>query len=306
MKIAYLLLVHSNPILLQRTIDALSCDGCGFFVHVDRKADIRPFTSAARDSVFMAEERIPVYWGEFSQVDATLLLIRQALAAPETYERFVFLQGSTYPIRSGRYIASFLRENRDAEFINAARMPAPGYPLSKLETLRYPSHKPLRRVVSRGLARLGFGRRDHRRHLGDFAPYAGHASWALTRQACAHLAGFTLSNPRIVEFFRNSFAPDESYLQSVFGNSPFRSRARKQFVYADWSTSKGDHPLSIHDSHLASFEASEQLWIEDEWGAGEMLFARKFSDQRLDLVDRVDRMIRRKESAAPRLACTAS
>ena len=45
--------------------------------------------------------------------------------------------------------------------------------------------------------------------------------------------------------------------------------------------------------------------MQDEWGPGEMLFARKFSDDRWDLVDRIDRMIKRKEehdSARDRLS----
>ena len=43
------------------------------------------------------------------------------------------------------------------------------------------------------------------------------------------------------------------------------------------------------------FESREKIWVEDEWGSGEVLFARKFSDESLDLVDRIDEMIRRKE-----------
>ena len=295
MKIAYLLLVHSNPVLLGRTITALSSSESGFFVHVDLKTDVTPFRSSKGDNVCFSSERIPVYWGEFSQVDATLMLLEQALGASEHYKRFVFLQGSTYPLRSARAIEGILADP-EAEFINAAAMPAPGYPLSKINTLRYPSHKPIRRLASKALGKLGLATRDYRDYLGSLQPYAGHACWALSRAACEHIVEFTRSKPRVSEYFRNTFAPDESYFHTVFGNSPYRSRARKIFVYADWSDSAGDHPALLTERQIGFFEQQEKVWIDDEWGAGEMLFARKFSDERLDLVDRVDEMIRRKDS----------
>jgi len=51
----------------------------------------------------------------------------------------------------------------------------------------------------------------------------------------------------------------------------------------------------LDDEHVRFFEAQEKVWVEDEGGSGKMLFARKFSDARLDLVERIDEMIRRKE-----------
>ena len=50
----------------------------------------------------------------------------------------------------------------------------------------------------------------------------------------------------------------------------------------------------LDDKHLRFFEAHEKVWIEDEWGSGEMLFARKFSDDDLRLVERTEELIRKK------------
>jgi hypothetical protein len=43
------------------------------------------------------------------------------------------------------------------------------------------------------------------------------------------------------------------------------------------------------------FEQQEKVCVEDQFGSGEVLFARKFSDDRLDLLQRIDDMIDRKE-----------
>ena len=296
MKIAYLMLFHKDPRLLKRAIETLSSEDCGFFVHIDRKSDIREFSTIGGDNTMFCEPRVPVYWAEFSQIEATRLLVREALASSANYDYFVFLQGSTYPLRSGRYIQRFLEKNRDLEFMNLVRMPAPGYPLSKINTLRYPSDRPVRRLAARALARLGLAQRDYRKYLRGLEAYSGHACWALSRGACEYVMEFDTSNPHVEEYFRNTFVPEESFVHTILGNSRIRSRIRRNLVYADWSTSIGHHPAMLNSEHVRLFEAQENVWVEDEWGSGEMLFARKFSDDNLDLVERIEAMIKRKKS----------
>jgi hypothetical protein len=52
----------------------------------------------------------------------------------------------------------------------------------------------------------------------------------------------------------------------------------------------------LNERHLALFEAQETVCIQDLHGPGELLFARKFSDDNLQLVQRVDNMVNRKEN----------
>jgi hypothetical protein len=294
MKIAYLMLVHKNPHLQRRAIDVLSTEDCGFFIHVDRKSDIEQFSAVRRENVFFTKERVPVYWGEFSQVQAQMLLVRQALACSADFDWFVFSTGSDYPLRSGHYIHRFFEKNRGWEFMNMVKMPAPGYPLSKINKLRYPSTMPIRRFAVRLLAKLGLARRDYRKHLAGLEAYAGDGSWALSRVACEFLVEFATRNPHVEKYFRNVFTSDEMFFHTILGNSPLRSRVRKNLVYVDWRLA-GNHPAVLTDEHVKFFEAQQEIWDEDEWGSGEVLFARKFSDDRLDLLDRIDEMIKRKE-----------
>ena len=59
MKIAYLMLVHKDPQLLKKAVGTLD-----------------------RRQYLFCEPRMPVYWAEYSQIEATMLLLRQALACP--------------------------------------------------------------------------------------------------------------------------------------------------------------------------------------------------------------------------------
>jgi hypothetical protein len=301
MRIAYLMTVHRNPLLLQRLIGTLSIHGSGFFIHIDRKTDIGKFSGIGGDSVFLSEERIPVYWGEFSQVEATIRLMRQALARRENYDYFVFLQGGDYPIRSGAYIQRFFEANRGHEFINITRMPAPGYPLSKINKVWYPPRKPLRHIAAGALAKLGLADRDYKKYLGGLEAYAGHACWALSRRACEYIVQFAESNPHVEKYFRDTCTPDEMYFHTVLGNSPFQAHTRRNLVYQapTWSI-RDEHRHQLSSQQVSLFSSHEKFMVSDEWGAGEILIARKFSDDRLEVVDRIDEMIQSK----PQFSCS--
>jgi hypothetical protein len=305
MRIAYLVAAHRNPQLLKRAIEVLSCDDCAFFIHIDRKSKIEDFAGVSDKRVVFSERRIPVYWAEFSGVQAILLLLRQAMQRPEHYDSFVLLQGSDYPLRSSRYIGKFLDENRSVEFMSMVKMPneAAGKPISRISTLTIPSDKPVRRFAARVAAKLGLLQRDYRKFLGDMEPYSGSACWTLTRDACQYILEFIEHSPRVEEYFRTTSAPDEMFFHTILGNSRFASRIRRNLLYEDWSA-RGSHPAMIGEQHTKFFDAQERICVNDVYGSGEVLFARKFSDDNLGILQRIDDMIRRKEcaevSASPR------
>jgi len=303
MKIAYLVFAYRNPRLLQREIEALSGSESAFFVHIDAKVDIDQFSGIKGENVFFLDDRVRVYWAEFSGVRAILALIDRALTEGQRYDYLVLLSGSEYPLRSRRYIHQFFQHNAGLEFIDMVAMPnlGAGKPLSHINTFRVQSHQPLLRLAARGLSRVGLVRRDYRKHLGGLAPFGGHTWWALTRDACLHITRFISENRTIVRFFENVPQPEETFLQTILGNSAFKARVRRNLVFEDWSAG-GSRPAMISDGHVVHFEEQQQVRLDDVWGSGEVLFARKFSDDNLGIVDRVDAMINRKdEDCTPRL-----
>lgn len=296
MKIAYLYLVHRNPGMMKRVIERLSCDQCVFFIHVDAKSNLEEFASLRGENVRLLENRTAVYWGEFSGVEATLSLIRQALTTPEDYGYFALISGSDYPLRGREYIHQFLEVHRGTEFINVVKMPSAeaGKPISRIDTVRIQSTRPVARLISKAAARMGLGRRDHGKYLGQLEPYAGHTWWTLTREACRHISDFDRQNPQVAQFFKDTFAPDEMFFQTILGNSPFRSRIRRNLCFEDWSAA-GSHPADIDERHLARFEACDAVSMEDVYGRGEVLFARKFKDGTPDLLEKLDDLIAQKD-----------
>ncbi len=296
MKIAYLVFAYKNPQLLNRVINRLYSDNCDFFIHIDKKVNMAPFAIIQQTGVEFTEKRIPVYWAEFSGVQAILLLIEAALRSAKKYDYLILLSGSEFPLRSKDYIEAFLAENRGSEFMSLVKMPnsQAGKPMSRINTLRFPSDKPVRRLAMRFLARLGMARRDFKKWFPELEPFGGHTWWALTRAACLFVLEFVKSHPLIVKYFEKTFAPEEMFFQTILGNSLFGARTRRNLVYEDWS-SRGAHPAMISEKHLALFESEEKVIMEEVYGVGEVLFARKFCDEDLSIVARMEEMIRRKD-----------
>lgn len=298
MKIAYLVFAYNNPLLLYKEIRALTSPDSTFFIHIDAKSDIQDFSAIKGDNISFLGDRVPVYWAEFSGVRAIAKLIAHAIKADQRFGYFVLLSGSEYPLRSAEYIQNFFKANDGREFMDIVKIPNPqaGKPLSHINSFRAPSSKPVLHLASKALSRVGVVRRDYRRHFGNLEPYGGHTWWALTRGACEYILEFVEQHPRFVSFFEYTSQPEETFFHTILGNSSFAARVRRNLLYEDWSAG-GIHPAMINGSHISSFEARREVIMEDVFGSGEVLFARKYSDKTMELTERIDAMIQAKEAA---------
>jgi hypothetical protein len=292
MTVAYLVVAHDNPGHLRRLVSALSSPSSKCFVHIDRKSSLKKFHGLRAHHVHVTPHRRRVYWADYSFVEAALGLLRTAMADPMCFDRFVLLSGADYPLRSAAAIERFFAQNGGKEFINLVAMPsdAADKPLSRLTTfIPRPTDRRVQKGVRRVLAKVGKGpsRRDYEAYLGDLVPYAGSTWWALSREACDVILAFVKRETRAVRFFKNTFCPDESFFQTILGNSDLRSRVARNLTYTDWSASK-PHPAYMTEAHLGVFRATSSFAGSDPYGPGEMLFARKFSDAHADLVRQLD------------------
>lgn len=295
MKLAYLLLYHNSPNHTSRLIQALTAEGNDIYVHLDAKADLSQNLSVGA-AVSFVDDNIPVYWGEFSLVQATLLLIKKALCAAQEYDYLVLLSGSDYPIRSQKYIKSFFQKNYGCEFINTVKMPNDelGKPLTRLTEYRLTSDHRIMKPAYELLVRLsrlaggGYLRRDYRKALAGLMPCAGSEWWALTSGACRHILTFCDGHARFVDYFRNTLCPDEMFFQTILGNSVFAGNIRHNLTYVDWDHFGPPFPAWLNEWHLDHFRNNRPLRETDAYGDGELLFARKFRDDSEILTARID------------------
>jgi hypothetical protein len=222
-------------------------------------------------------------------VEATLKLLISALAHPARFDYFSLMSGVDYPVQSNSYIMEFFSRNAGRDFINIVRMPAPevGKAISRLTRYR---RRP-------GEWRLFAPDRDYKKVFGDIAPYAGSTWWSLTRETCEKILAFAQSHRDILDFYKNTTCPDEGFFQTAVANSVPRNQIRTNLTYTVWG--KGaKSPDELSEAHLDSL-SQNVIRTSGVYGDGELLFARKFSDDRPDIVDRLDEIIRNKPAQPP-------
>lgn len=307
LKVAYLIAAHANPRHFGRLVRTLTSADAACFVHVDAKTPIDAFRREVDDRTVFCSDRRRVYWGEFSQVEATLVMLAQALSDPRRFDYFVLLSGADYPLCPPEQVSAFFAANLGCEFINTVPMPDAGADKSLDRLTRYKvlsgrpwtwPEKAIRYLVGR--TRFMPAERDVDRGLDGLAPYAGSSWWALTRETCEHLVRFVQERPRFVRFFQHAWYPDEAFFQTIVANSPKRSAIRHNLTFADWGAG-GAHPAKIGERHIELFRRPRILVEDRVYGGGEVLFARKFDDQSAPLLDPIDDVIARKRE---RLAST--
>ena len=299
-RIAYLVLAHDNPRHLGRLIERLSSPSAVCFIHVDRKSSADAFAHIGGGNVHFTRRRVAVHWGDFSIVEATLLLMRAALAHESRPSRFVLISGADYPLRSPDYIEEFFDRHGDDEFMHLVPMPSAqeGKPISRLTAYKArPGVAKINGLVRNALVRVGVvsRERDYRAHLRDLAPYGGSAWWALSREACEHVVRFCDRERRVVRFFKHTHAPDETLFHTILGNSAFRHRVRREVTYADW-TAGGPSPAPISEHHLERFRSARSIRAGSASDGVEALFARKFSDESTEIAERLRQLIDGREA----------
>jgi hypothetical protein len=295
MKIAYLILAHNTPNHLQRLINALNSDSSNFFIHIDKKSNLDEYSNIRGKNIYFIQERISVFWGDFSQVEAILILMQTAHSNPNNFQRFVLLSGSDYPIKSTSYIEHFFDRNRDNEFMNLVSMPSEkaGKPISRLTTYN-PHFMQIKipNIVKKIFMKLNvlLYSRDYKKHFQNLNPYAGSEWWALSREACQYILTFTKKETNIVNFFKNTICPDESFFHTILGNSDYKRNLIRNLTFTDWSAG-GSSPENMTDKHFDLFKASH-IVPKDAYGNGEILFARKFTDDSVELISKIEKEIR--------------
>ena len=120
MKIFYLIQAHKNPSQVKRLIEVLSVQNAYFVIHIDLKSEIKQFTDVIKlKNVIFVKNRIDCIWGDYSQVLASLIMMREIdNLEPEPNDRVVLLSGQDYPIKSNQFIIQFFNEHKDTCFID--------------------------------------------------------------------------------------------------------------------------------------------------------------------------------------------
>ncbi len=295
MSVTYLMLVHSDPAHFHRLIRRLG--DTTIVVHLDAKADKAAFETD-RPNVFWVDERIDIRWGGVSMVQATLLLLRKALAIcaqrNTASSHYVLLSGSCYPLLGPEAMAAFFEQHTGRNFIRMSPAGASPFHLRNLKYTWLYEQLPVGNRKWSGLIRLlrGVGlligkrwpRSFKRLHDLHLTPYYGSQWWALTHDAAYYVVSYDQEHPQFRQFLKYSLAPDEYFFHTVIGNSPLM-QAENQVPW------EGDGVYRLANLHVIDPALSRWYSLKDvnQVLRSARLFVRKVStDHSTPLLDVID------------------
>lgn len=287
--LAFLVLAHTDPVQVGRLCRALD-HRARIFVHLDAKTDIRPFLAQPLPpSVTFIADRVRVSWAAYSQVDATLKLMRAALDSGHTFSHLVMLSGLDYPIKPIAALHEHLNRHATHEFIRFVDATHTHYRVYFehywfLETHRG-VHPKLDRALRHGLGRAlrPFVKKPRPAEVKQVC--WGSAYWALTPACAAHILAHAGSQPAFVRWARSSFAVDEHFFHTIVANSAFLAACDGLRPYEGNKTYQTASLHVIHESMRKVFTDNDL----PELRQSDKFFVRKVMSGASDtLVNRLD------------------
>jgi hypothetical protein len=256
--LAFLILAHEQPPLLARLVDRLLDSDTHTFIHIDRRSRVEPFEraiSALRnpwlDNVhFLGKRRKIAYFG-FSMVEATLALMKQATDFGR-FSYYSLLSGVDYPIKKPARIREFFGEG-DLEHIVYWRLedrPSWQHKIQHYFPTDYIPIRNLQRPELRRFWKVGsafrymFWRNFYRHRwsfprrrypLGGMKPYGGSQWWSLTDACVRYVLERVTEQPKFIQFYRFTEAPDEMFFQTIIMNSELATQVANHEQYERWS-----------------------------------------------------------------------
>jgi len=248
-KSAALILAANHPpgvLALARFFQAAGVD---VFVHVDRKLDIAPFQAGLvnEPGIRFLTTRTEVFWGGFSLVVATKLLIDAALAQGD-YEFLMLLSDDTLPLINRAMMIDILAS--DTQFMRVLEDKAtpfkarydgffmPDSAATQPRAVPALSREVTADAVAR-MNRLQALRQRGKRPLAAF--HQGSNWWALNRASVDRIRHAWDADPWLRESFEFSLLPEEHYFHTILGESG-TAPPPATFIHTEWDV---EHPPRI-------------------------------------------------------------
>lgn len=273
MKIAYIILCHKNLEQTRLLINQLNNGLCDFYVHIDKKSNDCDFDLPNVYKV-SEKERVDVKWAHISVVYATINAMKLIKTVGKKYDYVFLISGQDFPIKSNVEIQEYLAQNYGSNFIEILDKKSLEYArYSKRNSLKYDEFLMERRFLSKALKKLliivtGGQTRTFkifkRKNTLCVDFEFGSQWWVFTFECFEWILNHIESNAQYLEYYKNCLTPDESFFQTLFMLSPFKSTRKDFLTYLEWGANK-NNPRIILEKDIDML-----LKLDDK------VFARKF------------------------------
>lgn len=238
MRHAYLVLAHQDGPALRRLVRALRHDGVRFYVHVDARADPAVAAAVRGEPDVALVPPMRVNYKAYSMVEATLRLVRAAMA--EGFDYYSLISGTDYPVQPNAHIERVLARSGQ-QYLSFWRLedrPSWQHKVQYHYPTEWISQRNPREALPRWVFWAAFRRvrrlAPKRRHPTPFTPYGGSQWWSLTHDCVQDVLTTLDKHPDLARFYRTTESPDEMLFQTIVLNGPLASSVHGYDRYQQW------------------------------------------------------------------------
>lgn len=262
MRVAHLIITYTNPQQTERMIKKMYHSNFDFYIHVDKKLDIRYYQFLGTlSNVFFIQNRVNVKWADFSTVHAIFAGIKEITGNGAQYDFINLLSGQDYPIKSADYIYNFFLKNAGKEFLSyrdikndwkegLARMQ--NYYLTDWEFQgKYTLESSMNKLLPKRQIPYGLH------------PYGKSMYWMLHPDTATFVVEKVEQDKEIQQFFSYCLGSHELVFQTVLLNSPLKSKVvNNNYRYNDCPDEE-DVPVILAIEHIEFLKNSDLLFASN-------------------------------------------
>lgn len=282
MKIAFLIMVHNAPDLLNNFINQiLVYKDADIFIHVDEKGKEMIPQIKKHDRIHVLPKHINGSWGNYTQIQMIHMLLKASYQYGE-YDYYSLHTGVDMFIRPINEFVDYLCKTQKYGYYNCSKLPAKNwghggglerialkYP--KIFRKRYnPSH-PFRYMRAMYQMLYQYGILKGKKLPEKYTFYGGDEWFTVSKECVNSYFDFINNNQEYDELFYESLVGDEIYFLSVFEMTRAGKEAdvKNCLTYIDWKQ-RGQKNGSGSPNNMS-------MDFLDEIEKSGMFFARKFN-----------------------------
>lgn len=224
---AYMIIAHNQFELLEKLIHKLDDKRNDLYIHIDAKVkdfDFSYFASIAKYSrVIFTDERINITWGDYSQVECEMLLLKTAVENEDCenpYSYYHLISGVDLPIKTNDEIHSFFEENSSKEFIHYTNDTATQSFENRIRYYHFFRKKRnlFYKILAQILLLVQKLFKVNRLKNTEIKVQKGCNWFSITREFARYIVS---NSPKYEKIFSRSYCADEVFIQTIAENSEF-------------------------------------------------------------------------------------
>lgn len=284
MRFAYLIVAHGSFRLLEELIQALDSSENDIFVHIDKKCgDVNLHIKTQYSKLFLIK-RTTIEWGGVSMIKATLNLLRESVKG--NYDYYHLLSGVDFPIKSNKHIAEFFEKNKGKEFVGFCDVDKQLMEnrLAYYHLIKGNKVRNSYRMYNLNEKLIRIQKKLNIKHIRDVSCFRKGCNWfSITNQLAQDLVK---NSSKLLKIYKYTNCADEIFLQT--------------YIYQN---SLMDKLYNVEDEYMGCVRKIDwQRGIPYVWQLNDYeelinapasyLYARKFSEEDLELVRKIANFIR--------------